>query len=111
MTHIEREIVANAVKYNSQPLQPYSSVSDKMDQKGYMTVSKLTAILKIANAMDRSHRQKFRNIKAALQDRELVITVESSESIVLEKGLFSAYANSFEEVFSVKPRIREKKVF
>ena len=86
-------------------------VSDKMDQAGYMAVSKLTAILKIANAMDRSHKQKFKNIKAALQERELVITVEAPESIVLEKGLFSAYANSFEEIFSVKPRIREKKVF
>ena len=111
MTHLEREIVASAVKYNSQPLQPYGSVSDKMDQEDYMVVSKLTAMLKIANAMDRSHKQKFRNIKASLQERELVITVESSESIVLEKGLFSAYANSFEEIFSVKPRIREKKVF
>ena len=103
--------MASAVKYNSQPLQPYGSVSDKMDQEDYMVVSKLTAMLKIANAMDRSHKQKFRNIKASLQERELVITVESSESIVLEKGLFSAYANSFEEIFSVKPRIREKKVF
>ncbi|EOS44711.1 HD domain-containing protein [Lachnospiraceae bacterium JLR.KK009] len=111
MTHVEREIVASAVKYNSQPLQPYSSVSGSMDQEGYMVVSKLAAILKIANAMDRSHRQKFKNIKASLQGRELVITVESPESIVLEKGLFPDYANSFEEVFSVKPRIREKKVF
>ncbi len=111
MTHLEREIVASAVKYNSQPLQTYSSVSDKMGKEDYMVVSKLTAILKIANAMDRSHKQKFKNIKATLQERELVVTVESAESIVLEKGLFSAYANSFEEIFSIKPRIREKKVF
>ena len=81
-----------------------------MNQKDYMIVSKLTAILKIANAMDRSHKQKFKNIKAALRERELVITVESAESIVLEKGLFSAYANSFEEIFSIKPKIKEKKI-
>ena len=76
-----------------------------------MVVSKLTAILKIANALDRSHKQKFKGVKASLRQRELVITVESSEDIVLEKGLLPAYANSFEEVFSVKPAIREKKVF
>lgn len=110
MTYAEREIVASTVKYNAEPLQPYSSVSDKMDQKNYMIVSKLTAILKIANAMDRSHKQKFKNIKATLRERELVITVESAESIVLEKGLFSAYANSFEEIFSIKPKIKEKKI-
>lgn len=111
MTHLEREIVASTVKHNAKPMQPYSSVSDKMDQASYMVVAKLTAILKIANAMDRSHKQKFKNIKAVLRERELVITVESAESIVLETGLFAAYAESFEEVFSVKPRIKEKRVF
>lgn len=111
MTHLEREMVASTVKYNAKPLQPYSSVNSKMNQADYMVVSKLTAMLKIANAMDRSHKQKFKNVKASLKERELVITVESPESIVLEKGLFSAYANSFEEIFSIKPKIREKKIF
>lgn len=111
MTHLEREIVASTVKYNSQPLPPYENMMDKMDQESYMIVAKLAAILKIANAMDRSHKQKFRNIKASLKDKDLIITVEAMESIVLEKGLFSAYADSFEEIFSVKPTIKEKRVF
>ncbi|MEG0963655.1 MAG: HD domain-containing protein [Lachnospiraceae bacterium] len=111
MTHLEREIVASTVKYNSQPIVPYENLMDKMDQKSYMTVAKLAAIIKIANAMDRSHKQKFNRVKASLKNRELMITVESVESIVLEKGLFSAYADSFEEVFSVKPMIKEKRIF
>ena len=111
MTHLEREIVASTVKYNSQPLPPYESMMDKMDQESYMIVAKLAAILKIANAMDRSHKQKFKNIKASLREKELIITVEAMESIILEKGLFSAYADSFEEIFSVKPTIKEKRVF
>ena len=69
------------------------------------------AILKIANAMDRSHKQKFKNVKASLKNKELLITIEAEESIVLEKGLFSTYADSFEEVFSVMPKIKEKRVF
>ena len=76
-----------------------------------MIVAKLAAILKIANAMDRSHKQKFKNVKASLKDKELIITIEAMESIVLEKGLFSAYADSFEEIFSVKPTIKEKRIF
>ena len=110
MTHLEREIVATTVKHNSQPILPYSSVSDKMDRESYMIVSKLTAILKIANAMDQSHKQKFKSIKVSLKERELLITVEAVESILLEKGLFSACADSFEEVFCVKPKIREKRI-
>ena len=84
---------------------------DKMDQESYMIVAKLAAILKISNAMDRSHKQKFKNVRATLREKELVITVETMESIVLEKGLFSTYADSFEEIFSVKPTIKEKRVF
>ena len=110
MTHLEREIVANTVRYNSQPLPNYETMADKLDQKSYIIVAKLAAILKIANAMDRSHKQKFKNVKAVLKDKELILTVESAESIVLEKGLFSAYADSFEKIFSVKPAIREKRV-
>ncbi|MEY8390030.1 HD domain-containing protein [Lachnospiraceae bacterium] len=110
MTHMEREIVANTVKYSSLPIQPYENVKDKMNQENYMVVSKLMAILRTANAMDRSHRQKFKNIKAALKGRELVITIETEESVVLEKGLFSSYADSFEKVFSVMPKIKEKRV-
>lgn len=111
MTHLEREITASTVKYNSQPLPPYEMMLDKMDQESYMIVAKLAAILKIANAMDRSHKQKFKSIKAVLRDKELLLTVEATESIVLEKGLFSTYADSFEEIFSVKPTIREKRIF
>ncbi len=111
MTHLEREIVASAVKYSALPMLPYENVSSKMDQESYMIVAKLMAILKIANAMDRSHKQKFKNIKAALKDKELLITIETEESMILEKGLFSSYADSFEEVFSVMPKIKEKRVF
>lgn len=111
MTHLEREIVASIVKYNSYPMPPYESMMDKMNQESYMIVAKLAAILKIANAMDRSHKQKFKNVKAVLREKELIITIEAIESIVLEKGLFSTYIDSFEEIFSVKPMIKEKRVF
>lgn len=111
MSHLEREIVATIAKHDALSMQPYDSVRGKMNRESYMVVSKLTAILKIANAMDRSHKQKFKNIKAVLKGRELIITVEAEESIVLEKGLFSTYADSFEEVFSIMPKIREKRVF
>jgi exopolyphosphatase/guanosine-5'-triphosphate,3'-diphosphate pyrophosphatase len=115
MTHLEREIVASTVKYNTQPLSPYEEVVNKMDQHSYMIVAKLSAILKIANAMDRSHKQKYKNIKAALHDnsqkeKQLVITVDCKENTNLEKGLFTAYADSFEKIFSIRPVIKEKRV-
>jgi hypothetical protein len=37
-----------------------------------------------------------------------VITIESMDDIVLEKGLFAAKSGDFERIFSVKPVIKEK---
>ncbi len=111
MTHLEREIVACTVRYNSNPLVPYEELMDRLDQPGYMVAAKLAAILKIANAMDRSHKQKFKNVKASLKEKQLLITIEAKESTVLEKDLFALYADAFEQIFSVKPCIKETRVF
>ncbi len=111
LTHVEREIIAGTVFYNSYPLADYEEVSDRLDNDGYLTVAKLSAVLRVANAMDRSHRQKFQNVRAAIRGKELVITIETSEDIALEKALFDAKTAHFESVFSIRPVIKEKRVY
>ena len=75
-----------------------------------MTIVKLTAILQISNALDRSHKQKCRDIRATLKENQLVITVNTSEDLTLEKGLFDSRADFFEEVYSIRPVIRQKRM-
>ncbi len=111
LSHLEREIVACVVYYNTYPMDGYEYLADRMDQASYMTVAKLAAILRVSNAMDRSHKQKFRNVKAVLKDRQLTITIESVDDIILEKGLFDLKSDLFESVFGIKPVIREKRVY
>lgn len=102
LSHTEREIVANVVKYNHADF-------DYPETVDYLTIAKLTAILRVANALDRSHKQKFKDIKTVLKDNRLVMTVASDADITLEKGLFKERADFFEEVFSVKPVIKQRK--
>ena len=47
-------------------------------------------------------------MKAVLKERELVITVDESVDITLEKGLFTRRSDFFEEVYSVRPVIRQR---
>ena len=110
LSHVEREIVANVVKYNHMDFDYYEAMGSdgSLTKKEYLTIAKLTAILKIANGLDRSHKQKFRNVKTALKDEQLIITVDASLDITLEKGLFSKRAEFFEEVYSVRPVIRQR---
>ncbi len=111
LSHMERQIVANTVLYNTHPLASYHEVADKLDHDSYLIVAKLSAILRVSNAMDRSHRQKFKNVKAQLKGKELVITIETTEDITLEKTLFDAKAAYFESIFSIKPVMKEKRVY
>ena len=111
LSHLEREMVASVVLYNSSPLDPYAELADRMDQHSYLIVAKLAAILRVANAMDRSHRQKFKNVKAVLKNKQLVITIETNNDIALEKGLLAAKADAFESIFGLKPVIKEKRVY
>lgn len=111
LSHLEREIVACTVLYNSHPLDDYELLSDRLDQESYMIVAKLSAILRVSNAMDRSHKQKFQNIKAVVRGKQLVLTIETEDDMILEKGLFNAKSEYFERVFGVQPVIKEKRVY
>lgn len=110
LSHLERQIVAYTVLYNTYPLAPYEELADRLDQDAYLVVAKLSAILRVSNAMDRSHKQKFKNVRVAVKGKELVITIETEGDITLEKALFDAKIAYFENVFSMKPVIKEKRV-
>ena len=66
------------------------------------------AILRLANAMDRSHYQKVKGIKAVLKDRELQMIVDSAQDISLELGLLKDKEAFFEEVFGIRLVLRRK---
>lgn len=111
LSHVEREIVANVVKYNRVDFDYYEELGrvTTLDRKSYLVIAKLTAILRVANGLDRSHKQKFKDVKATLKDDQLVLTVDTDADITLEKGLLDTRARFFEEVFSVTPVIRQKR--
>ena len=59
--------------------------------------------------MDRSHKQKFKDIRVALKENTLLITVSTDEDITLEQGLLGGRADFFEEVYSIRPKIKQKR--
>lgn len=99
LSHQEREMVAQIVKYNTTEIDPCTS----------LTVIKLTAILRVANALDRSHKQKMADCRIELKENELIIYTKTREDITLEKGLFVDKAQFFEEVYGIKVSIKQKK--
>ena len=112
VSHVEREMLANVVKFNHLKFGYYDIItqSSKLDRQDYLKIAKLTAILKLANGLDRSQKQKFKDIKVSLKDHDLIITVNTNEDITLEKGMLGERSDFFEEVFSIRPVIRQKRI-
>lgn len=113
LSHAERELVADVVKFNHDEFVYFEDLSknSSLDKEAYLVMAKLTAILRIANGLDRSHMQKFKNAKITLKDRELIFQIDSQDDITLEKGLFASRSKFFEEVYNIKPVIKQRKSF
>lgn len=115
LSHKEREIVANIVRFNHSPFIYYEKSMGKetpdLDKDTYLTVAKLTAILRLAASMDRSHKEKLKELKAVLRENELYLNADTSEDITLENGYFANRAEFFQEVFSVTPVLKQRKQF
>ncbi len=111
LSHKERIIIANMVKYNQQVFEYYQELSEheSIEKEDHMRIAKLTAILRLSNGLDRSHKMKFKDVKVSIEDDKLLIMVQTDEDISLEKGLFGNRADFFNEVFNLQPVIKQKK--
>lgn len=111
LSHAERQIIASVVRYNTQDFGYFDEISRDIgvDRESYLIIAKLTAIHRVANALDRSHYQKIRDLRPFLKDGQLVLTLDSERDYGLEKGLLKDKADFFEEIFGIRIRLRRKK--
>lgn len=112
LSHEEREMIALIARYNTTPLPKYDQLarSSALGEQQYLIIAELTAILRLANTLDRSHLQKVQQIRASLKERELTLNLTVSRDFTLEQGLCREKQDFFYEVFSVRPVIRAKRL-
>lgn len=110
LSDAEKEIVSCIVLYNSSSFVPkYEDMSHEIDKDRYIDMLKLTAIFGLANAMDKSHRQKIDRIRVAIADNEMKIVADTIYDITLEQGMVEEKAGLFEEIFGIHPVLRQKR--
>ena len=74
-----------------------------------LTVAKLSAILRIATALDASHKQKIKKIVISLKkNNELVIRAKTNADITLERWSFNKRVKLFEDVFGIKVVLKQE---
>ena len=66
-------------------------------------MAKLAAILRLADSLDISGRQKIRGCKVVIRGNELRVLAKSRETLSLEEWTFGKRGSFFEEVFGLQP--------
>jgi exopolyphosphatase/guanosine-5'-triphosphate,3'-diphosphate pyrophosphatase len=111
LNQLETELVANLALYHSAATPSLGDENyRRLDLNNRLLVSKLTAILRIAEALDQSHMQKFSDMDVKLTDSEMLISVATDKNIDLELWSFRDKGGLFEEVYGIKAVIKQKKV-
>lgn len=110
ISEAEREIVANVVLYSSSQFVPrYEDMSHEIDRAAYIDMLKLTALFSLANGMDKSHKQKIDTIRVAITEQEMKIIADTIYDITLEQSAVDEKADFFEEIFGIRPVLRQKR--
>lgn len=100
----EKLIMACVAQYHSKGTPHPSDPSlQELSMAQQMTVAKLAAIIRLADAIDRTHRQKVKQIELAFRGDELQVTVTTREDYALEQWTFADKADFFENVFGIRP--------
>lgn len=103
----EQKQLAVLIRYHeagepSQDDPEYSFLS----RKGRIVVSKLLAVLQLANALDCSHKQKLYEITAKQEGDIFILRALSKENAMLEEWIFQQSGSLFREVFSLEPQLK-----
>jgi len=71
-----------------------------------LRVSKLASLLRIADALDRGHRQAVRKLHVEIRDNALALRAESTSDLAVEIQALGGKADLFEEITGLKVTLR-----
>ncbi len=101
------EIMANVARYHrkSPPKDTHEHFKG-LDKDEKKRVGMLAAILRIADALDRTHEGAIKDVDIKLTDGRAIFELKHSTEILPEKKAFERKKDLFEEVFNLKAVIK-----
>lgn len=104
----ELQIVANVARYHRRSSPKQSHVDYiSLAREHRMVVTKLAAILRVADALDRGHAQQIRDVSFEKTDDEFIIYVRDVPDLALERRALAVKADLFEEIYGRRVRLEE----
>jgi exopolyphosphatase / guanosine-5'-triphosphate,3'-diphosphate pyrophosphatase len=101
-------IVANVARYHRKSFpKPQHEQYAALPARDRVVVSKLAALLRLADAMDNEHATKVTDFTLEWKKPKVTLRLTGSDDMLLEKWALAKKAAMFEEVFSVRLAIEE----
>jgi exopolyphosphatase/guanosine-5'-triphosphate,3'-diphosphate pyrophosphatase len=108
MSRDDMEIVANVARYHRRATPQKSHLPyQALDSDTRVTVNKLAAILRLANALDADHLQKVKDVTVKAEEGTLVIQVEGAGDLTMERLTAQSRGDFLTEVFGRRLTFRE----
>ena len=108
LTGEELEVVAQVARYHRRgsprPTHiPYIS----LPREKRMVVSKLSAVLRVADALDRGHAQQVQSFHVERRQGELVVHIHGAADLALERRAMARKSDLFEDLYGMRVRLEE----
>jgi exopolyphosphatase/guanosine-5'-triphosphate,3'-diphosphate pyrophosphatase len=104
-TENEKEIIANTARYHrkSNPKQKHPDFA-KLTDEDRDVITKLSAILRIADGLDRTHSNVIEDIKCRINEKEVNIILKTSNGVPADMEIWGAESKKdlFEQTLDVK---------
>ena len=108
LTRHDMQIAATVSRYHRKALpSPAHPEFATLPQEDRMTVAKLAAILRVADALERTHRETPRPMEFRREADRFVILLRDMEDLTMERLALKDKGNLFADVFGLVPELRE----
>jgi exopolyphosphatase / guanosine-5'-triphosphate,3'-diphosphate pyrophosphatase len=108
LTKSQRAVVANVARYHRKSAPSLHHEPFKvLPAKDRVVVSKLSVLLRLADALDNEHAGKVTDITVEYNRPQLVLRLQGQGDLLLEKWALAKRTPVFEEVFGVKIAIAD----
>ena len=102
----DRTVVANVVRYHRRALPSPSHVSYmSLTRADRIVVNKLAALLRVADALDRSHQGRVRELQVEKTEDEVTLRCSYGGNLALKILALERKADLFQEVFGLRVRL------
>lgn len=108
LNRAETAIVARIARYHRRsPPKASHPAYVALPRESRVVVSKLAALLRVADALIRGHRRRAADIRFQRQGDELIVTMPPGDDLLLEERAVAAKGDLFEDIYGARIRLEE----